>query len=166
MNIIETKGIVLSSLKYGDTSLIVRCYTEKYGIKSFIAKGVFSKKKRNSALYFPLNEILCYGCAIVCPVSISESPAPLGVFGSTLWGIVGSTPWGALGTTLWGCGGNTDRLKGGGWLDASCLEGRVLFNPLTRIGQSIVSFPSIHRRASVNPLTSPRRTIDKLAAIH
>lgn len=57
MNIIETKGIVLSSLKYGDTSLIVRCYTEKYGVKSFIAKGIFSKKKRNSALYFPLNEI-------------------------------------------------------------------------------------------------------------
>jgi len=57
MNVVETKGIVLSSLKYGDTSLIVRCFTEKSGLKSFIAKGVFTKKKRNVALYFPLNEI-------------------------------------------------------------------------------------------------------------
>ena len=51
MKEIETKAIVLSSLKYGDTSLIVRCYTEQLGLKSFIAKGVFSKKKRNTALY-------------------------------------------------------------------------------------------------------------------
>ncbi len=57
MNVVETKGIVLSSLKYGDTSLIVRCYTEKHGLKSFIAKGVFTKKKRQTAIYFPLNEI-------------------------------------------------------------------------------------------------------------
>jgi Recombinational DNA repair protein (RecF pathway) len=52
MKVIETKAIVLSSLKYGDTSLIVRCYTEQLGLKSFIAKGVFSKKKRNTSLYF------------------------------------------------------------------------------------------------------------------
>ena len=57
MKVIETKAIVLSSLKYGDTSLIVRCYTEQLGLKSFIAKGVFSKKKRNTSIYFPLNEI-------------------------------------------------------------------------------------------------------------
>lgn len=57
MNILETRAIVLTTIKYGDTSLIVRCFTEKYGLKSFIAKGVFSKKKRNSSLYFPLAEI-------------------------------------------------------------------------------------------------------------
>lgn len=57
MKVIETKSIVLSSLKYGDTSLIVRCYTEQLGLKSFIAKGVFTKKKRNTSIYFPLNEI-------------------------------------------------------------------------------------------------------------
>ena len=57
MKVIETKAIVLSSLKYGDTSLIVRCYTEQEGLKSFIAKGVFAKKKRNTSLYFPLNEL-------------------------------------------------------------------------------------------------------------
>lgn len=57
MKVIETKAIVLSSLKYGDTSLIVRSYTEQDGLKSFIAKGVFAKKKRNTSLYFPLNEL-------------------------------------------------------------------------------------------------------------
>ncbi|WP_313375019.1 DNA repair protein RecO [Chishuiella sp.] len=57
MNIQETKAIVLSSIKYGDTSLIVRCYTQKFGLKSFIAKGVFTKKKRTSSIYYPLNEI-------------------------------------------------------------------------------------------------------------
>jgi DNA repair protein RecO (recombination protein O) len=57
MKILETKAIVLSSLKYGDTSLIIRCFTHNYGLKSFIAKGVFSKKKRNTSLYFPLSEI-------------------------------------------------------------------------------------------------------------
>lgn len=57
MKIVETKGIILSSLKYGDTSLIIRCYTQNVGLKSFIAKGVFTKKKRNTSLYFPLAEI-------------------------------------------------------------------------------------------------------------
>lgn len=57
MKVIETNAIVLSSLKYGDTSLIVRCYTEHDGLKSFIVKGVFAKKKRNTSLYFPLNEL-------------------------------------------------------------------------------------------------------------
>ena len=57
MKILETKAIVLSSLKYGDTSLIIRCYTQDFGLKSFIAKGVFTKKKRNTSLYFPLAEI-------------------------------------------------------------------------------------------------------------
>ena len=57
MKILETKAIVLSSLKYGDTSLIIRCYTQDFGLKSFISKGVFTKKKRNTSLYFPLAEI-------------------------------------------------------------------------------------------------------------
>ena len=57
MKILETKAIVLSSLKYGETSLIIRCFTQEFGLKSFIAKGVFSKKKRNTSLYFPLSEI-------------------------------------------------------------------------------------------------------------
>ncbi len=53
---IKTKGFVLSSLKYGETSLILKVYTLDFGLKSFMVKGAFSKKK-SSALYFPLNEL-------------------------------------------------------------------------------------------------------------
>ena len=46
MAVIETKAIVLSSIKYSDTSLIVKCFTEKEGIKSYLVKGVLKSKKR------------------------------------------------------------------------------------------------------------------------
>ena len=40
----STKAIVLSAIKFKDTSLIVRCYTQK-GIKTYLVKGVLSKSK-------------------------------------------------------------------------------------------------------------------------
>lgn len=40
-----TKGIVLRSVKYGDTSLIVLMYTELFGIQSYIVNGVRTEKK-------------------------------------------------------------------------------------------------------------------------
>jgi DNA repair protein RecO (recombination protein O) len=52
-----TKAIVLSFFKYGDSSLIVKCYTEKFGYKSFILKNSFSKKNRKSHFIFLFNEI-------------------------------------------------------------------------------------------------------------
>ncbi|NJB71255.1 DNA repair protein RecO (recombination protein O) [Saonia flava] len=56
---ITTKAIVLSSLKYGDTSLIVKMYTESDGIKSYMLKGVLtSKKGKLKAAYFqPLTQL-------------------------------------------------------------------------------------------------------------
>lgn len=39
-------AIVLSSLKYKDTSLIIKCFTKKHGSQTFIANRVFSSKKR------------------------------------------------------------------------------------------------------------------------
>jgi DNA repair protein RecO (recombination protein O) len=41
-----TRGIVLQQVKYGDTSLICQIYTEDYGRKSFLFKGIRSKKSR------------------------------------------------------------------------------------------------------------------------
>jgi DNA repair protein RecO (recombination protein O) len=41
-----TRGIVLQQVKYGDTSLICQIYTEEYGRKSFLFKGIRSKKSR------------------------------------------------------------------------------------------------------------------------
>lgn len=50
--LITTKGIVLHSTKYSDTSLIVKLFTEKRGVQSFIVKGAFSKKSRFRASIF------------------------------------------------------------------------------------------------------------------
>ncbi len=36
----KTEGIVLHSLKYGETSLIVRIYTRRHGLQSFLFRGV------------------------------------------------------------------------------------------------------------------------------
>jgi DNA repair protein RecO (recombination protein O) len=53
MAIINTKAIVLSSLKYGDTSLIVRCFTQQEGIKTYLIRGVLKAKKgKIKAAYF------------------------------------------------------------------------------------------------------------------
>ena len=45
MAIVNTKAIVLSSLKYGETSLIVKCYTQEEGVKSYLIRGVLKQKK-------------------------------------------------------------------------------------------------------------------------
>ncbi len=52
-----TKAFILSYLKYGDSSLIVKCYTEEYGFKTFILKNSFSKKQKKSHFLFTLNEV-------------------------------------------------------------------------------------------------------------
>lgn len=54
---IKTKGIVLSHIKYKDSSIIVRIYTQAKGLQSYIVNGVRSKsqaKKSKIALYQPL----------------------------------------------------------------------------------------------------------------
>jgi len=59
MAIVNTKAIVLSSLKYGDTSLIVSCFTLHEGVKSYLIRGVLKAKKgKIKAAYFqPLTQI-------------------------------------------------------------------------------------------------------------
>jgi len=56
---ISTKALVLSSIKYGDTSLIVRCYTERAGTKSYILKGLLKnrKGKLKPAYFQALNQL-------------------------------------------------------------------------------------------------------------
>lgn len=51
----KTEAIVLNSLKYGDTSLIVHLFTEKFGRQSYLIKGALgSKSKLKAALFQPL----------------------------------------------------------------------------------------------------------------
>lgn len=56
---VRTRAIVLSAIKYGDTSLIVRAYTYSDGLKSYLLKGVLnSKKGKLKAAYFlPLTQL-------------------------------------------------------------------------------------------------------------
>jgi len=56
---VTTKAIVLTSLKYGDTSLIVKAFTISDGLKSYMLKGILaSKKGKLKAAYFqPLTQL-------------------------------------------------------------------------------------------------------------
>ena len=55
----KTKAIVISSLKYADTSLIVNCYTEECGIRSYLLKGILTSKrgKLKKAFFQPLTQL-------------------------------------------------------------------------------------------------------------
>ena len=44
---IKTKAIVLSSLKFQDKSLIVKCFTASDGLKTYFVRDAFSVKKQN-----------------------------------------------------------------------------------------------------------------------
>jgi len=50
----KTKGIVLRTVKYGETSVITSVYTELFGIQSYIVKCVRQSTKKSSgkAIYF------------------------------------------------------------------------------------------------------------------
>jgi DNA repair protein RecO (recombination protein O) len=56
----KTKGIVLRTVKYGDTSIIASVYTELFGVQSYLVKGVrqASKKSSGKAIYFQPSAIL------------------------------------------------------------------------------------------------------------
>ena len=54
----KIQGIVLQSLRYGDTSLIVKIFTRSQGLKSYMVKGAFNRNaKSRSALFQHLNLI-------------------------------------------------------------------------------------------------------------
>jgi len=53
--LVTTKGIVLHSLKYSETSIIVRIYTEALGLQSYLFKGIRREKSKVKAgLFQPL----------------------------------------------------------------------------------------------------------------
>ena len=43
--VITTKAIVLSSLKYGESDLIVKLFTESSGLKTYLLRNVLKSKK-------------------------------------------------------------------------------------------------------------------------
>ena len=44
----KTKGIVLRTVKYGETSVIVTIFTELFGIQSYLVNGVRTSTKKGS----------------------------------------------------------------------------------------------------------------------
>lgn len=53
---VTTKAIVFSSIKYAESHLIVTCFTEGYGLKSYLIRGVLKSKKGkfSASLFQPL----------------------------------------------------------------------------------------------------------------
>ena len=60
MAIHKTKGIVVGTINYGETSIITHIYTELFGMQHYLVKGVRKQTKKKSAgsLYFQPGAIL------------------------------------------------------------------------------------------------------------
>ena len=54
----KTKGIVLRTIKYGETSVVVNIFTELFGIQSYLVNGVRSSGKTLKANFFQPTSIL------------------------------------------------------------------------------------------------------------
>ena len=51
----KTRGIVLHTTRYGESSLVVHCYTEQFGRQTYMVKGVRKSRRNNrSNLFQPL----------------------------------------------------------------------------------------------------------------
>lgn len=51
----KVRGIVLHSIRYGDSGAVVRLYTDKFGRQSFMVKGIRNRKAgRHAVLFQPL----------------------------------------------------------------------------------------------------------------
>nr|MBC8458136.1 DNA repair protein RecO [Deltaproteobacteria bacterium] len=48
----KTRGIVLHSVKYSESSLIVKVYTEIFGLQSYLLKGIRSQKAKTKPALF------------------------------------------------------------------------------------------------------------------
>lgn len=54
----STKGIVLRTIKYGETSVIANIFTQVFGIQSYIVNGVRTQSKTSKAHFFQPSSIL------------------------------------------------------------------------------------------------------------
>ena len=48
----KTRGIVLHTTRYGESSLVVHCYTEQFGRQTYMAKGVRKSRRNNRSNLF------------------------------------------------------------------------------------------------------------------
>lgn len=50
--LVKTKAIVISSLKFQEKSLIVKCFTQSHGLKSYFVRDAFSGRKSNQKIAY------------------------------------------------------------------------------------------------------------------
>ena len=50
--LVKTKAIVISTIKYQEKSLIVKCFTESDGLKSYFVQSAFSSKKSSQKIAY------------------------------------------------------------------------------------------------------------------
>lgn len=50
--LVKTKAIVISTIKYQEKSLIVKCFTESDGLKSYFVQNAFSSKKSSQKIAY------------------------------------------------------------------------------------------------------------------
>lgn len=55
---IHTEAFILSYLKYGDTSVILRIFTKELGYRTLIGRGFYSSKNKPKNLLLPLNKVM------------------------------------------------------------------------------------------------------------
>jgi DNA repair protein RecO (recombination protein O) len=51
---VKTKAIVLSSIKFQEKSLIVKCFTKSHGLKSYFVRMPFQDENQSEKAYFQL----------------------------------------------------------------------------------------------------------------
>jgi DNA repair protein RecO (recombination protein O) len=56
--IFKTNGIVLRTIKYGETSIIASVFTELFGVQSYLVNGVRTQKKTVKAHYYQAASLL------------------------------------------------------------------------------------------------------------
>jgi len=54
------QGIVLQSIRYGDTSLIVKVFTRSFGLRSYMVKGAFNHNSKSRAALFQNLHLINY----------------------------------------------------------------------------------------------------------
>lgn len=61
--LVKTEGIVLNKIDYSDSGIIIKIYTNNFGLQSFLVRGVHRKKStQRASLFMPLSilEIVFY----------------------------------------------------------------------------------------------------------
>lgn len=61
--LVNTNAIVISALKYAEADLIVKCYTQKSGLKTYLLRGILKSRKGKfkASMFQPLTQLEIVG---------------------------------------------------------------------------------------------------------